>query len=166
MKSVAYNNTKRSRMFASAFIGLALTLVMSAGVAADLDQLASLQVLGIEKSLKNIDLDALETKISKTGALNVFAKLQLKNSIDSLTSEVGQIHNGQSDISLDELRQRFEKFFHSTVALLRKGDPLLADELAMSRDKLWKVLSNPEAETPDSAATKPEALINTGADRD
>ena len=139
---------------------------MSAGAAADPDQFASLQILGIEKSLKNIDLDALETKISKTGALNVFAKLQLKNRIDSLTNEVGQIHNGQSDISLDELRQRFEKFFHSTVALLRKGDPLLADELAMSRDKLWKVLSNPEAETPDFATTKPEALINTGADRD
>ena len=153
-------------MFASAFIGLTMTLAMPAGATAAPDQLASLQVPGIERSSKNIDLGALETKISKTGALNIFAKLQLKNRIDSLTSEVDQIHNGQSDISLDELRQRFDKFFHSTVALLRKGDPSLADELVISRDKLWKVLSKPEAETPDSATTKLEALINTGADWD
>jgi hypothetical protein len=133
-------------MISSAFMGLAVTLAMSGGAAATPGQLASLQVPGIESPSRNIDLDALETKISKTDAIDIFAKLQLKNRIDSLTDEVGQIQSGQSDISLAELKLRFEQFFHSTVALLRKGDPSLADELVMSRDALWRVLTQPDTD--------------------
>lgn len=143
MVKVANNNTNKSRRVPSALAGLAVTLAMATGAAASPDQIALLKVPGIESSSKKIDLGALEKKISNTDAITVFAKLELKNGIDSLTDEVGQIHNGQSSISFRELKQRFEEFLHGTVAMLRKGDPSLAEELSMSRDALWKVLTDP-----------------------
>jgi hypothetical protein len=149
MKKVAHNNTKKICMYASALAGLAVTLVLSSGAMASQDQLASLRVPGIERPSSNIDLAALETKISNTDAINIFAKLQIRNRIDTLTDEAGQIYNGQSSISIKELKSRFEEFFHNTVAMLRKGDPSLADELAKSRDRLWQVLTTVKVELPD-----------------
>ena len=141
MKTVAHNKTKRSRVLSSAVIGLAMTLVMSTGAIASPDQIAS-----------------LETKISNTSAINFIAKLKIKNDIDSLTEEIGQIHNGQSDISLRELKLRFEDFFHSTVVMIRKGDPSLAKELVMLREELWKILTIPEAEAPRPTAPQAKAV--------
>jgi len=155
MKKVAYNKPKQSRIFSSALIGLAMTLVMSSRVAANPDQIASLQIPGMERSAKNIDLGALETKISNTDAINLFDKIKLKNGVDSLTNEFGQYHNGQSSISLGELTQRFEAFFRSTVAMLRKGDPSLAEELVMSRGKLLKILTEPQAELASPTTADP-----------
>ena len=128
----------------SAFMGLALSVAMSARASASPDPVALRQVPGMERPSGNIDLVALEEKISNTSAMTIFAKLELKSGIDSLTSEVGQIRSGQSNTSLTELKKRFEEFLYSTVAKLREGDPALADELAMSRDELWRVLTNPE----------------------
>lgn len=108
--------------------------------------MASLQVPGIGTPSGNIDLVALETKISNTSAINIFDKLKLKNGIDSLTSEIDQFHSGQSANSLGDLKLRFEDFLHSTVAMLRKGDPSLAEELVRSREELWKLLTNPKSD--------------------
>ncbi len=152
---MAKNKTKQSRKFSSALIGLAVTLVMSTGATASPDQIALLMIPSLERPSTNIDLDALETKISNTNAINFLAKLKLKNEIDSLTNEIGQIHNGQSANSLGELKRRFEDFLRSTVAMLRKGDPLLAEELVMSREELWKMLTDSEAESPRPTTTGP-----------
>ncbi len=155
MNKVANCKTKQSRRFSSALIGLAVTLVMSTGATASPDQIALLMIPSLERPSTNIDLDALETKISNTNAINFLAKLKLKNEIDSLTNEIGQIHNGQSANSLGELKRRFEDFLRSTVAMLRKGDPLLAEELVMSREELWKMLADPVAESPRPTTTGP-----------
>lgn len=124
-------------------MGLALSLAMSARASASPDPVALRQVPGMERPSGQVDLVALEEKISNTSAMTIFAKLELKSGIDSLTSEVGQIRSGESNTSLSELRKRFEEFLYSTAAKLRKGDPALADELVMSRDELWHVLTNP-----------------------
>ncbi len=155
MKKVSYGIPNQTRIFASALIGLAVTLVMSTGATAGPDQMASLRVPGIETSAKDIDLSALETKISNSNAINIFDKLKLKNGINSLTDEFGQFHNGQSTISLRELKRRFEDFFRSTVAMLRKGDPSLAEELVTSREEILKILTEPEAEVPRPTTTAP-----------
>ncbi|MDA1325600.1 MAG: hypothetical protein O3C34_12725, partial [Proteobacteria bacterium] len=147
-RPLAYSNTRQSRTISSALIGLAMTLLMSTGAKAGPDQMASLQVPGIGKPSGNIDLVALETKISNTSAINIFDKLKLKNGIDSLTSEFDQFHSGQSANSLGDLKLRFEDFLHSTVAMLRKGDPSLAEELVRSREELWKFLTSPKAGWP------------------
>jgi hypothetical protein len=34
------------------------------------------------------------------------------------------------------------------VAMLREGDPSLAEELVRSREELWKLLTNPQADWP------------------
>lgn len=147
-RPVAYSNTEQSRTISSALIGLAVTLLMFTGAKAGPDQMASLQVPGIGTPSGNFDLVALETKISNTSAINIFDKLKLKNGIDSLTSEFDQFHSGQSANSLGDLKLRFEDFLHSTVAMLREGDPSLAEELVRSREELWKLLTNPQADWP------------------
>ena len=149
MDKVAFGKNKKIRMVSSALVGLAATLVLSAGAAATPGQIASLQVPGIQGTSHQVDLVALETKISNTDAINFIAKIKLKNGIDSLTSEFDQFHNGQSNNSLGDLRRRFDEFLFSTVAMLRNGDPTLADELVMSRDALWKILTDPKKEWPN-----------------
>ena len=69
MKKVAYSKTKQSRIFSSALIGLAVTLVMSTGATAGPDQIVSLEVPGFKTSSEKFDLGALETKISNTNAM-------------------------------------------------------------------------------------------------
>lgn len=152
MKKVVNNKCKKPRVFSPGVAGLAVMLVMSSEAIASSNQIATLEIPGIERSSKNIDLGALETKISNTDAIDLFDKLKLKNRIDSLTNEVDQIHNGQSSISLSDLKRQFEEFFLSTVAMLRKGDPVLAEELVMSRNQLWQVLTDVRVELPDTAA--------------
>ena len=69
MKKVAYSKAKQSRIFSSALIGLAVTLVMSTGAKAGPDQIASLEVPGFKTWPEKFDLGALETKISNTNAM-------------------------------------------------------------------------------------------------
>ena len=140
---MVYRKTKSVRIIPSALIGLFVALVLSSGATAGPYQIAMLHTPSIETSSKNFDLDALETKIRNTDAINFFAKIELKIGIDSLINDFGQFHNGQSGASLRVLKARFEKFLRSTVAMLRKGDASLAEELVMSRDELWKTLNNP-----------------------
>ena len=128
----------------STLLGLAMLLLMPAGAMASSGQIASLEVQKYGSPVATIDLVSLETKIGDTDALNFLAKPKLKLGINSLTSAFGEFHKGQSANSLDELRIRFEGFLYSTAAMIRKGDPKLAKELVMSRDELWKVLTNPE----------------------
>ena len=121
-----------------------MLLVMSAGAMASPGQITSLEVPKYGSPPATVDLVALETKIGDTDAINFMAKLKLKVGINSLTSAFEEFHKGQSAKSLNELRLRFEDFLYSTAAMIRKGDPKLAKELVMSRDDLWKVLTNPE----------------------
>ena len=146
MNKVADNNTRHSRIYSSALLGLAVTLAMSMGASANADKVALLQLPDIERSSNNIDLDALETKISNTQAIGFFAKLRIRIEIDSLTDKISQILNGRSTASLKDVKRRYEDFHRSTVTRLRKGAPSLADELAKSRDQFWMVLTKPKAD--------------------
>ena len=50
MNKVADNNTRHSRIYSSALLGLAVTLAMSMGASANADKVALLQLPDIERS--------------------------------------------------------------------------------------------------------------------
>jgi hypothetical protein len=140
-------SVKMSSAFSRVFLGLALAFLTPAAADAGADRMASLQLPPIEASpdgFERIDLAALETKISNTDAIDFLDKIRLKSGIDSLTEAFGRYHKGESARDLGALRHRFEDFLYSTVAMLRAGDPSLARELALSREALWKILTDPD----------------------
>ena len=146
MKAVSNTKSKASQFGSFALVALALALLIPTAANAGREQMAALQAPSMDTPSKGFDLVALETKLSNTDALNFIAKLKLRHGINSLTEEFGAFHSGRSTRSLSELRQRFEEFLYRTVASLREGDPSLARELALSRDDLWKLLTNPGGE--------------------
>ena len=153
MKIVAHRKFKPSRFLLSALAGLALTLLVPGAAMAGPEQLASLQISHVETpssgpSSGPFDLEALEAKIGDTDALNFIAKIRLKHGIDSLTEAFGEFHNGKSTKSLTELERGFEEFLYRTVGQLQKGDPSLARELALSRDAIWSLLTDPQGDWP------------------
>jgi hypothetical protein len=141
---MANDNTKRSRIFPTALMALAMTLVISTGAAAGPDQIASRDAPIFKTSSKNFDFCALETKIRNTNAIDFFSKINLKNEIDSLIDDFRNFQVGESAYSFGALKARFENLIRNTVAMLRKGDAALAEEIERSGEALWTTLNTPE----------------------
>jgi hypothetical protein len=74
----------------------------------------------------------------------VFTKLALKNQVDDLLAQFKAFHQGQSRITLGQLRQKYELLLMKVVSLLQDGDPALASAVLSSREAIWGVLTDPE----------------------
>lgn len=91
-----------------------------------------------------LDLDELEQRLKDTPAIGVFTKLALRNDIDDLLAALRAYHeSGQG--SLASLRERFDLLAMKVMSLLQDDDPDLADAVARSRERLWKLLADPTA---------------------
>jgi hypothetical protein len=90
-----------------------------------------------------LDLAALEQRLRDTHAIGLFTKLSLKNQVDDLLAQFREFHQGQSTITLAELRQHFELLLLKVVSLLQNGDAQLAAAVSSSRDAIWAVLVDP-----------------------
>jgi hypothetical protein len=90
-----------------------------------------------------LDLKSLETRLKDTKAIGVFTKLALKNQIDDLLERFRAFYQGRIKTSLVELRRTFDMLVMKTLALLQDADPPLAGALALSRESIWGILSDP-----------------------
>ena len=90
-----------------------------------------------------LDLNTLVQQLRDTRAIGIFTKLSLKNQVDDLLSDFRTFYQGQSQFTLDELRQDYEVLLLKVVSLLQDGDPSLAAAVNSSREAIWSVLSNP-----------------------
>jgi len=89
-----------------------------------------------------LDLKSLEQRLKDTHAIGVFTKLSLKNEVDDLLSALREYHNGQSQPTLEDLRQRFDLLLLKALTLLQDGDPPLASAISTSREAIWGILAN------------------------
>jgi len=89
-----------------------------------------------------LDLEDLEQKLRKTRALGVFTKLALKNDIDDFVADVRSFHERRVG-ELAQLRERFELLLMKVLSLLQDKERELAEEIAHSREALWKLLADP-----------------------
>lgn len=91
-----------------------------------------------------LDLKGLEQRLRDTRAIGVFTKLSLKNQVDDLLVQFRAFHQGQSAITVGQLRQKYELLFIKVVTLLQDGDPVLASAISSSREAIWNVLTDPQ----------------------
>ena len=74
----------------------------------------------------------------------MFTKLSLKNQVDDLLAQFRAFHQGQSPVTLAQLRQKYELLLMKVVSLLQAGDPALASAVSSSREAIWGVLTDPK----------------------
>jgi len=91
-----------------------------------------------------LDLKALEQRLRDTSAIGVFTKLTLKNQVDDLLAQFKAFHEGHSQATLAQLRQKYEELLLKVVSLLQDGDPALASAISASREAIWNVLTDPK----------------------
>ena len=90
-----------------------------------------------------LNLNALIQQLRDTRAIGIFTKLSLKNQVDDLLSEFRTFYQGESQLTLTQLRQDYEVLLLKVVSVLQDGDPSLAQQVNASREAIWGVLSDP-----------------------
>ena len=95
-------------------------------------------------SVAALDLHALEQRLRETHAIGLFTKLSLKNHVDDLLAQFKAFHQGQSQLSLAQLRQNYEVLLLKVVSVLQDADPALAGAVSSSREAIWSVLQDPK----------------------
>lgn len=90
-----------------------------------------------------LDLASLEQRLRDTRAIGVFTKLSLKNQVDDLLGQFRAYHKKEAQISLTELRQRYNLLLIKVLTLLQDNDAALAAAISSSREAIWLILSDP-----------------------
>jgi hypothetical protein len=91
-----------------------------------------------------LDLKGLEQRLRDTRAIGLFTKLSLKNQVDDLLAQFKAFHQGQSGVTVGQLRQKYELLLMKVITLLQDGDPALANAVSSSREAIWAVLTDPQ----------------------
>lgn len=125
------------------------TLVIRAAVAV----LAAVLMVGVlvrvgesapaQEPPRTLDLTSLEKRLRETKAIGVFTKLALKNQVDDLLDQFRAFHDGRAWASSAELRERFDLLVLKVLSLVQDRDPVLARDVAASREAIWSVLLDP-----------------------
>ena len=103
---------------------------------------ASAQAANLAGSGPQLDLKGLERRLKETGAIGVFTKLALKNSVDDLIEKFRAYHGGRQPPTLADLRPNYELLLMKVQSLIQEEDPTLADDVARSREAIWSVLAD------------------------
>lgn len=98
---------------------------------------------GKQALLPSVDLPSLEKQLRETDAIGLFTKITLKNQIDDLVNQFREYHGKRREISLAELRQRYDMLLLKLLSLLQDKDPPLAHTIVASRDTIWSMLTDP-----------------------
>jgi hypothetical protein len=89
-----------------------------------------------------VDLATLQQRLRATPAIGVFTKLSLKNQVDDLLAQFRGYFAGTINVSLADLRQRYEQLLLKVLTLLQDGDPNLAAAIKASKEAIWGVLTD------------------------
>lgn len=116
-------------------LGLLLVMFLTAGFAKQSDP-------GRSDSGDDFDLNALIDRVSGTKAIGFLTKLSLKRDIDRFLDDVRKYHKGTGDLSLEQLRERYDVLVHNLVVLVQDKDQDLVKSIDDGRDKLWALLAD------------------------
>lgn len=90
-----------------------------------------------------LDYPALAKTLRHSSALGLFTKLSLKRQASELFRRARAYHAGRDDVTLGELRARFNRMFDTILNKVRKRDYRLHAKIAASLDSLWETLADP-----------------------
>ena len=91
-----------------------------------------------------LDLSSLEQRLRDTKAIGVFTKLSLKNQVDDLLGRFRDFYNRKGNVTLAELRQKYDLLLLKVLSVLQDGDPALAAKISASREAIWGILADPQ----------------------
>ena len=94
-------------------------------------------------SPSDFEFATLEKRLRKTKALGFFTKLELKNQIDELMSQVRKYHRQEAQ-DLTKIRDEFDLLVMKVMTLLQDEDAELAAEISKARGELWAILASAE----------------------
>jgi hypothetical protein len=117
------------------FLGLAL-------FTASLGGLAQQNISEDTGNRDDFDLDALIDGVTHAKSLGLLTKLSLKQDVDRFLKSLHNYHDGTTDSSLEQLRERYDVMIHKLVVLLQDKDTELVKSIDDGRDKLWELLSD------------------------
>ena len=89
-----------------------------------------------------LDLAALKQQLKDTKAIGVFTKIALKNQVDDLMKQFRGYYQGNSRLSLKQLRQSYDMLLMKVLSLLQDSDQNLASKVVSSREAIWGLLSD------------------------
>ena len=90
----------------------------------------------------HLDIKGLERRLRSTSAIGLFTKLALKNQVDDLLTKFRTYHGGKQPPTLTDLRPNYELLIMKVQSLVQNDDPLLAGDVARSRETIWGVLAD------------------------
>ena len=91
-----------------------------------------------------LDLDALKARLKATKAIGVFTKISLKNQVDDLLQQFRTFYQGNSKVTMPQLRQSYNLLMMKVLSLLQDGDQPLASAIVSSREAIWALLADPK----------------------
>jgi hypothetical protein len=91
-----------------------------------------------------LDLTSLEQRLKDTKAIGVFTKLSLKNQVDDLLAQLRNFYARKSNMTLAQLRQKYDLLVLKALSVLQDGDPALASAISASREAIWGILADPQ----------------------
>jgi hypothetical protein len=90
----------------------------------------------------HLDLKGLEQRLKETSAIGILTKLALKNQVDDLLARFRAYHDGRQPPTLTDLRPSYELLIMKVQSLLQKDEPVLAEDVARSREVIWGMLAD------------------------
>ena len=96
-----------------------------------------------DEAPSTLDLDSLEQRLRATDAIGFFTKVALGYEINDLLDTFRDFHRGQSPLTREHLWDRYYLLLFKVVTLLQDDDPELAQEIYVSRERLWELLLDP-----------------------
>jgi hypothetical protein len=98
----------------------------------------------IESSREEIiELEKLEDRVRDTRAVGPLTKLKLKQEINRLLKKAKAYHNGNSSLTLDQLKEQYDLLYMKVVSLIQDKDIELHHQLCNSWDPIWEYLKDP-----------------------
>jgi len=92
----------------------------------------------------SFDLTRLEAGLRSTKAVGVFTKLSIAGEVKGLLKDLHAYHEGNQELTLDEIRVRYDLLFNKILLLTQDADPSLAREIIATREPLWLTFADPE----------------------
>ena len=91
-----------------------------------------------------LDLNTLEEQLKDTKAIGFFTKLTLKNQVDDLLDEFREYYEGESKLTMTQLRRSYDLLIMKVLSLLQDEDQKLASAIVASREAIWALLADPK----------------------
>ncbi len=138
MMKIETNNTVTPILLSAALLLLAVSAAPSYAAEKTAQSYWAPEVVSLpHAATANIDLDRLVSRLKRTRAIGVLAKLDYHHRLNGLISDINIHHRDADPVRNPRLRLRFERIVNEVLNQLWKDDHRLYKDIANSRHALW-----------------------------